>query len=177
MLNRYHILIAIIPLVGITLAQHGPEIGKSAPYFNVTSGNDEPLTLDMTTGKVTVIIYLSKNAIGKNRELTNELLEFYESQEVSVKTGIIRAGIVNASDAIRLFIPIWKNRLMEQSKERGITIFGDWNGAMLCDFNLLDDESNVVIIDKCGIVRYYAFGKIESARIEEIKQILADLLI
>jgi len=163
--------------LGIALAAPGPKIGKSAPDFSVTSGCDEPLTLDMTEGKVTVIIYLSRSAIGKNQELTNELLAFYNTHDDSVKAKIIRAGIVNSSDAVWPLTSIWKSRLAEQSIERGVPIYGDWDGAMLRDFNFLDDESNVIIIDKRRIVRYYAFGKIERDGIAEIKQIVTGLLV
>ncbi len=168
----------IVPLACAVIAfgKPGPDVGSCAPHFSVSSGDDEVLSSETIRGKITVIIYLSRDAIGKNQELTNELLKFYNVQDDSTKCRIVRAGVVNSSDAVWPLTGIWKSRLIEQSKERGVPIYGDWDGAMLRDFDFIDKESNVIVIDCGGIVRYYDYGKIDGEGIAEIKELLVEIL-
>lgn len=70
----------------------------------------------------------------------------------------------------------WKDGLRSNSARVGITIFGDWDGRMFRSYNIVDNESNVVMIDKAGIIRYFYAGKIDEERFQQIKSLLAELV-
>lgn len=107
--------------------------------------------------------------------MKNELNKFYNEQPDTVKEFIVRLPIINCSSAFWPFTGIWKSKLKENSKKEGMTIYGDWDGKMLTDYKMKDKESNIVIIDRKGVTRYFAFGKIEDKEIIKIKELLKEI--
>lgn len=178
-MNRRTLLITmtiflVASLSTISFAE-GLKVETKAPIFKVKSGEGKILTLDMVRKKVIVIFYEAKNVVGKNRKLKDELNKFYSDQPDDVKESIVRLPVINCSSAFWPFTIIWKSKLRENSKKEGITIYGDWSGKMFSDYKMKDKESNVLIIDKKGIIRYFAFGKIEDKEINKIKELLREL--
>jgi len=178
-MNKTSILIITAIFLGISFSAdcfaEGLEIGTEAPSFKVKSGEGKILTLDMVREKVILIFYETKNVVEKNRKLKDELNKFYSDQPDDVKESIVRLPVINCSSAFWPFTRIWKSKLREHSKKEGITIYGDWSGKMFSDYKMKDKESNVLIIDKKGIIRYFAFGKIEDKEINKIKELLREL--
>jgi predicted transcriptional regulator len=43
------------------------------------------------------------------------------------------------------------------------------------DYNAKNNESNIIVIDKKGIIRYYYSGQLEDKTIPEIKSLLKEL--
>jgi hypothetical protein len=154
----------------------GPASGTPAPNFLVESGDDKKLTLDMLRGKVVVLFYEDRKVIRKNIELKNELKQLYRSQPADVQKDIFRLVVIDCSEAYWPVTPIWKDRLVENSRREGFTIYGDWNKQMLEDYRLQPGESNFIIIDKQGIIRYAAASKIENGQFEKIKGMLFSLV-
>lgn len=164
-MNRKSILIIMAIFLGTSFTAvsfgEGLKIGTEAPSFKVKSGDDKILTLDMIKGKVTVIFYETKDVVEKNRQLKDALNKFYNEQPDTVKKLIVRLPIINCSGVFWPFTGIWRGKLRDNSKKEGITIYGDWNGKMFSDYKMKDKESNVVIIDKKGIIRYITSGKVK----------------
>jgi predicted transcriptional regulator len=63
-------------------------------------------------------------------------------------------------------LSVWKEKIRETSAKLKITIYGDWSGGMFVAYRMRDNDSNFVIIDKKGIVRFAASGKIANSRFE-----------
>lgn len=150
-------------------------VGKPAPSFKVTSGDNAEMTTEMTAGKTAVIFYETKDAVEKNRELKSLLNKFFFEQPEAVKKLIVRLPVVNCRDAFWPFTGIWKSKLKEHSRKEGMAIYGDWDGKMLVDYHLKDNESNVVVIDKKGMIRYFASGKIAGEKVTGIERLLEQL--
>jgi alkyl hydroperoxide reductase subunit AhpC len=147
-------------------------IGEDAPYFRVTSGNDEVLTLDMLKGKIAVVFYETKDTKEKNRALKEELNAFYASLSPTAQKDIRKIAIIRCSS----FMPaIWRRSLRENSKKEGIIIYGDWDGLMEKSYGMATDESNFLIIDKSGIVRCVRAGVIPTEDFPIIKKIINEL--
>jgi hypothetical protein len=151
-------------------------LGKKAPFFRIMSGSDKELTISQVEQTVTVIFYETKDAVEKNRELKNMLSAFYINQPELLRKQITRLPIINCKSAFWPFTAIWKSKLNEYSSKEGMTIYGDFNGKMLSDFDMKDNDSNVLILDKIGFIRYFAFGKIEGKEFSRIKKLLEDLM-
>jgi predicted transcriptional regulator len=150
--------------------------GKKAPPFVVESGDNQRLTRDMILGKVVVLFYESRQVIDKNDELKEQLKCLYRAQPVCIKNEIFRLVVIDCSEAILPTIPIWKSRLSEHSRLQGFTIYGDWDRKMLADYGLQGNDSNFLIIDKQGIIRYSGTGKIDSSQFPKIKDLLYSLV-
>jgi predicted transcriptional regulator len=150
--------------------------GKPAPPFVVESGDNQKLTRDMILGKVVVLFYESRQAIDINDELKEALKCLYRAQPANIQQEIFRLVVIDCSEAVLPTVPIWKSKLSENSRLQGFTIYGDWNRKMLADYGMQGNDSNFLIIDKHGIIRYSGVGKIASSQIPRIKELLSSLV-
>lgn len=149
-------------------------IGSIAPPFKIISGSKEVLALDDIKGKVAILFYEAKSAIEQNRKLKASLNVFYDGQPDFVKKDIVRIGVIDCQGVF--FRGAWDEGLRNNSKQEGITIYGDWDGKMSSDYRTAEGVSNIIIIDKKGIIRYYASGQIEDKNISIIEELLESLI-
>jgi len=171
------VLIAAALLV-LVLAPTGAQailgIGEPAPSFSLVSGDDKKITLDMLRGKVVTLFYATRETVKVNDELQHYLDTLYNAQPQNIQNQILRLLVLNAMEAT--FLNTWKESLMQTSTELGITIYGDWSGGMFAAYRMRDNDSNFIIIDKKGIIRFAASGKIANSRFEAIKRLLKELV-
>jgi hypothetical protein len=149
---------------------------EPAPDFLVESGDGQQLSLSMIRGRVTVLFYESRQVIRKNIDLKNELKQVYRSQPPNIQHEILRLVVIDCSEASWPTLPIWKSRLREGSRKEGFTIYGDWNRRMLADYQMKSGESNFLIVDKHGVIRYLATGRVDQGQFERIKELLFALV-
>jgi alkyl hydroperoxide reductase subunit AhpC len=150
-------------------------LGKPAPPFEVKSGKDQKLTLEMIRGKIVVLFYEDRKVVDKNDALKDELIRLYRVQPETIKKEIFRLVVIDCSRASLPTRAIWKNQLAKHSLALGLTIYGDWNSKMLLDYGMEKNDSNFLIIDQNGIIRYSSKGKINHHEIENIKNLLISL--
>jgi alkyl hydroperoxide reductase subunit AhpC len=172
------VIILVLGLGFLSLESWGAYLlsGKPAPPFVVQSGDNQQLTLEMILGKVVVLFYENRHAIDLNDELKNELKGLYRAQPTTIKQEIFRLVVIDCSKATMPTRPIWKSQLSEHSRRQGLTIYGDWDRKMLLDYQMRSNDSNFLIIDKKGIIRYSASGKISNGHIHKIKDLLFSLV-
>ena len=151
-------------------------IGSATPPLSVTSGDNRTLTLNMIKDYTVLMFYETKDTKEKNRPLKNALIEFLNAQPANIKAGIFSLPIVNCSAAAWPFIGIWKNSLTDNSQKEGVLIYGDWNGSMLATYKFKDNDSNFMVIDPQGTIRYYNYGVIGPQEIGNIKNILVRII-
>jgi alkyl hydroperoxide reductase subunit AhpC len=83
--------------------------------------------------------------------------------------------IVDASSANFLTRTIWKRMLLKKSREAGIPIYADWKGSLIGRLGLVRGTSNVLIIDREGVLRYREVGPIQSEKLNRFYSILDEL--
>ncbi len=170
------VLIAAALLVWV-LAPTGAQAilgtGEPAPPFSLVSGNNKKLSLDMLKGKVVALFYATRDTVEVNNELQHYLDTLYAAQPQNIQNQIFRLLVVNAMEATA--VTTWKEKLNETSAKLKVTIYGDWTGGMFAAYRMRDNDSNFVIIDKKGVVRFAASGKIAASRFEAIKKLLLEL--
>lgn len=147
--------------------------GERAPSFSLVSGDNRELTLDMLSGKVVVLFYATRDTVQVDDDLQDYLDTLYAAQPKKIRNQIFRLLVVNAMEATSL--TTWKEHLIDTSAKLKITIYGDWTGDMFAAYGMRDNDSNFVIIDKKGIVRFAASGRIDNSRFEAIKTLLVEL--
>jgi hypothetical protein len=148
-------------------------VGEPAPTFSLKSGDNQQLTLGMLRGKIVVLFYATRDTVHVNDDLQHYLDALYDTQPRAIQNQIFRLLVVNAMEATSL--TAWKEKLMETSAKLKITIYGDWTGDMFAAYRMRDNDSNFIIIDKRGIVRFAASGRIDNSRFEAIKKLLLEL--
>lgn len=170
------VLIAAALLV-LVLAPTGAQAilgtGEPAPSFSLVSGDNKKISLDMLRGKVVALFYATRDTVEVNNELQNYLDTLYAAQPQNIQNQIFRLLVVNAMEATA--VTTWKEKLNETSAKLKVTIYGDWTGGMFSAYRMRDNDSNFVIIDKKGVVRFAASGKIANSRFEAIKKLLLEL--
>jgi len=153
-------------------------IGREAPPFQVESGDGKVLQAKMLRGKVVVLFYESKDVLAKSRPLKTILNAYYKEQKKEDQQLILRIPIINCVSAAWPFKGIWKSRLIENSKRVGMTVYGDWDGKMGTAYGMKGDDTNLMILDKRGIIRYFQSGVVtgngETATI--LKKLLKELV-
>ena len=170
------VLIAAALLVWILVPTGAQAIlgtGEPAPSFSLVSGNNKKVTLDMLKGKVVVLFYATRDTVEVNDALSRYLDTLYAAQPQNIQNQIYRLLVVNAMEATA--VTTWKEKLNETSAKLKVTIYGDWTGGMFAAYRMRDNDSNFVIIDKKGVVRFAASGKIANSRFEAIKKLLLEL--
>ena len=147
--------------------------GEPAPSFSLVSGNNKKLSLDMLKGKVVALFYATRDTVEVNNELQHYLDALYAAQPQNIQNQIFRLLVVNAMEATA--VTTWKEKLNETSAKLKVTIYGDWTGGMFAAYRMRDNDSNFVIIDKKGVVRFAASGRIDNSRFEAIRKLLLEL--
>jgi len=83
--------------------------------------------------------------------------------------------VVDASSANFLTKTIWKRKLLQNSQKNNIVIYADWAGDMLRDYQLKRKESNLIIVDQSGIIRYLFSGKVNDQELKIIEDLLLSI--
>ncbi|MCB1174722.1 MAG: hypothetical protein KDK39_14225 [Leptospiraceae bacterium] len=171
-------LVFLVLLAGIAapLTANSPWKGRAAPDFKVVSGNDRVATLKQFRGQILVIMYESGDSWQKNRALKRALLKLYNEAAPAQRLKIGRLPVIDCRKAVWPITNIYKQKLVEHSMQEGLTIFGDWDGNLLRQLSLQSDQSNLVIIDQAGIVRYHRSGVIPAAGITAVQNLMRQLL-
>ncbi len=157
-----------------TTAQAILGIGEPAPSFSLVSGDNQKLTLDMLSGKIVVLFYATRVTVHVNDDLQHYLDALYDTQPKNIQNQIFRLLVVNAMEATDL--TAWKEKLRETSAKLNKTCYGDFTGGMYAAYRMRDNDSNFIIIDKRGIVRFAASGRVDNSRFEAIKKLLLELV-
>ena len=155
---------------------YGLKIGSSAPPFKAISGEGKALTLEDILGKAAGIFYETTDVVKQNMQLKEALGKYYEAQPESARNLIVRLPVINCSGVFLPLRGIWRSEFRKHSALEGITIYGDWTGRMFADYDIQDGVSNVFLIDKKGIIRYYASGRIQGKEIEKVVSLFKKLV-
>jgi predicted transcriptional regulator len=155
-----------------------PLVGREAPYFRVESGDGRVLDTGMLRGKVVVMFYEARDCLAKSRPLKKALNAFYNEQRKEEQELILRVPVINCTAAVWPFRGIWKRELVQNSKRVGMTVYGDWDGEMRTSFGMKGDDTNLVILDKKGRVRYFHTGVIagDGEGVNVLKKLLKALV-
>ena len=145
----------------------------NAPDFRLTSGDNKTITLADIQGKVIICFYESKDTVKKNKTL-KDALEDLRKGDGSDKNIFVLA-VADCSEAKEPFIGLWNMALTDQSKKIGYRLYGDWDGRMRAAYSFAQKDSNFVIIDRNGKIRYRASGKVQDGKISEIKKLISEL--
>lgn len=151
-------------------------IGKEAPFFRVESGDGKVMDAKMLKGKVIVLFYESREILDKSRPLKNVLTSFYNGQPKEVQSLILRLPVINATSAAWPFKGYWQSALIEKSQKVGMTVYGDWDGKMGSVYEMKPDDTNLVIIDKKGMIRFFQSGVIKPEKAGSIISLLLQIV-
>jgi len=164
-------LLAVIGLAQIP-------VGERAPDFRVISGYYRVLSSSSLKGKIIVIFYDTREpeVSEKNRQMKDKLKFLLEEQPEDVKNSIAVVPIINCTEATWSLKPVWWANLVINSIKEGVIIYGDWDGKFFQDYQIIDEETNFIIVDRKGTIRYSKSGQISPEETEQIIELLRRLV-
>jgi hypothetical protein len=162
----------IFPLVALLVLS--VIINAKVPDFKIKSGDNRLLTQKDIANRNVVLFYESREASKENLKLKEKLFQLKEKTDKEGNTPFILA-VADCSAVSWPLTSLWEKVMVDISKKQGFTIYGDWDGGMLKAYNFRKNQSNFMIIDKNGFIKYRAFGKIADAEIEKIITMVDDL--
>jgi len=180
MIGKRTIFILVMVSAGLLLwsicLAYGLKTGSLAPDFRVSSGEGKALSAKDIQGKAAGIFYETIDTVKQNIQLKAALGKYYDAEPEAVKKVIVRLPVINCA---KVFLPlrgIYRSEFRKHSALEGITIYADWTGKMFADYNIQEGASNVFLIDKKGVVRYYSFGKIEPQEVTKVVDLFKKLV-
>jgi len=167
-------LFILIPIPLFSLAADSLQIGDKAPSFFIESADGKKLNLEMIIGNLSLIFYEDRSVVEKNNDIKYHLSQFRDNN-LSLLHNFQIVQVVDASSANFLTKTIWKRKLLQNSQKNNIVIYADWAGDMLRDYQLKRKESNLIIVDQSGIIRYLFSGKVNDQELKIIEDLLLSI--
>ena len=154
------VVTAVLFLASPTPAQ-GPDLGRQIPEFSVSDGFDNELTAADLSGRVALIFYEHKDATKINGRLKDRLKDALSALDQDRLQKLFAAVVIDAREAWWPATVLWKSAFIEESKKEGVPIYGDWDGQMLERLDLVAEDTNLLVIDADGRIRYFNSGPLD----------------
>jgi predicted transcriptional regulator len=148
-------------------------VGKPLPAFAVTSGDRKRIASADLAGRVALITYETRDVVEKNRAAKDALMGVLKEKYKTGESELV--AIIDASSANFFTRGVWRRKLVENAKKEKIVIYGDWDGKTAEALGVAREESNLIIVDASGVIRYFAHGAFDAKEIEKQKALLASL--
>ena len=176
----------IMLAVSLVLAAHRPAGGEEgrhpllsrpAPAFKIRSGDDETMTSDMIKGKVAVIFYRDERRKQEKQRHQGPL-------QRPLRWAGRRGAPLHRPRARLQLLPDSLAGYGGVEKQPAIPFQRGWASPSMAtgtaiwrkDYRMKDHDSNVMIVDKKGIIRYAAAGRITDEQFREIEGLIDKLV-
>lgn len=140
------------------------EVGDAAPAFTVYAEGKEPLHSAALAGKVIILTYEAKDTVDKNKRFKDRVLEDFPREPDKVGSVTI-VPVISCFEFIWPFSRFCINEVQRNASRLRLSLYDDRTGRLFKDYGMQENESNVVIIDQYGIIRYRHAGKIKNTDI------------
>ena len=147
--------------------------GDTMPPFTAQAEKSFISSSDIA-GRVAIITYETKGTAEVNRPFKQAVLQRWRQADSSSPAIV---PVINCFSFFGFARSICANRVAAVSKKESLIIYTDSDGAMFRDFKMTDDQSNIVIVDKKGIVRFAHAGRLDDAGIQAVVQLIERLLL
>jgi hypothetical protein len=146
--------------------------GDKMPAFAVEAENSRLSSRDIA-GRVAIITYETKGTAEVNRPFKKAVLARWRQGD---SAGPAIVPVINCFSFFGIVRSICANRVSAAAKKEGLMIYTDGEGAMFKDFKMADDQSNTVIVDKTGVVRFAHAGPLDDAAVQGCIRLVEELL-
>ena len=139
-----------------SLAWAGPAINGKAPDFALPDQRDRPVALKQLEGQVVVLVASDKEGMEQNPAWRKAIGERYGD-------AVKMQGVADLRK-VPFFL---KGSYKKDFQKDGDSIILDWNGEIFLAYGFAGDVSNIVVIDREGVVQYVHAGAAEPAVVKE----------
>ena len=146
--------------------------GDKMPAFTVQAENSS-ISSENIAGRAAIITYETKGTAEVNRRFKQAVLQRWRQAD-STAPAIV--PVINCFSFFGFARSICANRVAAVSKKENLIIYTDSDGAMFRDCKITDDQSNIIILDKKGLVRFIHAGRLEDADVQAAVRLVERLL-
>lgn len=176
-MQRYYAVALLNLAAALLTAASAPALqpGDSAPSFHVYTGKQRVTYPSSFAGKVLVLTYETRDTVENNRPFKSRVTSFCASPE-NASGAVMPLPVINCSGYFGPVRNYCAARVDANSKKENLLLYTDMDGSMSRAFGMVEDASNIVLIDKQGLIRYQNAGRIggeEAGRIIELIKKLA----
>jgi len=154
-MKKLIVYITIALLVGIAEAQ--PLVDSRAPEFMLQDQYEKTVSLRQYEGGIVVLVASDKEGSAQNAAWTKAIKEKY-ADRVAIQ------GVADVSSA-PFFL---KGKIRNDFKKDGESILLDWKGEVFKTYGLTKGVSNVILIDKDGMIRHRSSESASSEAVQEL---------
>jgi peroxiredoxin len=154
---RQLLLIVMIFILQLTGARAENAIGGKAPEFTLKDQHDKTFSLRQCEGHIVVLIASDKEGSSQNAAWTKAIKDNYADR-------VVIQGIADVS-SVPFFL---KGKIRNDFKKDGESILLDWKGEVFKAYGLTKGVSNVILIDKDGMIRYRTSGPASPEGVQEL---------
>ena len=139
-------------------------VGNKAPAFTVNSGEKGILSSITLSGKVMVVTYETKDVIDKNKKFKDRVLKFCKTN-TDTNSQVVIVPVISCFQYAWPVKGYCAAQVQKNASALKMKLYDDRTGRMFEDFGMQDNESNVLIIDKKGAIRYFKTGRLDEDEI------------
>lgn len=154
---RHALLIVILFALQDAGASAENAIGEKAMVFTLQDQYEKTVSLRQFAGRIVVLIASDKEGSAQNASWTRAIRDRYVDR-VAVQ------GIADVS-SVPFFL---KGKIRHDFKKDADSILLDWKGEVFKAYGLTKGVSNVILIDKDGMIRHRASGSASSEAVKEL---------
>jgi hypothetical protein len=147
-MNKYFLLLLSL-FLSTAAAQGGhPLLNVKTPEFSMLDQYDKPYNIRQGEGSIVVLLASDKEGEPQNTLWRSAIEERYRDK-------IFLIGIADVR-TVPFFL---KSRIKNNFRKDNARILLDWTGEVFTNYVLAEHASNIVLIDKKGMVRHLHSGE------------------
>lgn len=154
---KHVLLIVVIFILQVAGANAENTIGGKAPEFTLQDQYDKTASLKQYEGRIVVLIASDKEGKAQNAAWTKTIKEKYADR-------VVVQGVADVS-SVPFFL---KGKIRNDFKKDPDSILLDWQGEVFKAYDLTKGVSNVILIDKDGMIRHRSPGPASPEAVQEL---------
>ncbi len=151
------LLIVMMFILQLTGARAENAVGEKATDFTLQDQYEKTVSLKQYEGSIVVMIASDKEGSAQNAAWTKAIKDKYADR-------LAIQGIADVS-SVPFFL---KGKIRNDFKKDGESILLDWKGEVFKAYGLTKGVSNVILVDKDGMVRHRTSGGISPGAVQEL---------
>ena len=154
---KWFLLIALICILPLTSARAENAIGEKAIEFTLQDQYEKTVSLKQYEGRIVVLIASDKEGKAQNSVWAKAIRDKYADR-------VVVQGIADVS-SVPFFL---KGKIRSDFKKDPESILLDWKGEVFKAYDITTGVSNVILIDKYGMIRNRSTGSASPEAVQEL---------
>jgi len=155
-MKRFMLIVMMI-ILQLSSASAQNAVGEKATEFTLQDQYEKTVNLPQYDGRVVVLIASDKEGSSQNAAWSKAIKDNYSDR-------VVTQGIADVS-SVPFFL---KGKVRNDFKKDGDSILLDWKGEVFKTYGLTKGVSNVILIDRDGMIRHRSAGSASPEAVQEL---------